>query len=87
MFTASGLAEADPDSRLAVDEEQLLGRWLDLLAGIDDRSLAVRVIRLYAEAARRSADAALDVYMEAAQRLGPDPATIDPGDYSVLLEP
>jgi adenylate cyclase len=87
LFAATGLAEADPASRLTVDEEVLLEGWLGLLAALDDRSLAVRVVRLYAESARRTADAAMDVYMEAASRLGPDPAAIDPADYARLLEP
>ncbi len=87
LFAASGLAEADPAARLSQVDEALLEHWLGLLAALDDRSLAVRVVRLYAEAARRTADAAMDVYMEAASRLGPDPAAVDPVDYARLLEP
>ncbi len=87
LFAATGLAEAHPASRLTVDEEALLKGWLGLLAALDDRSLAVRVVRLYAEAARRTAAAAMDVYMEAASRLGPDPAAVDMEDYARLLEP
>ena len=87
LFTAFGLAEPGADARLAADEEAFVSRWIDLVGAIDDPSLAVRVVRLFAEAARRASDAALDVYAEAASRLGPDPASVDPEAYAELLEP
>ena len=87
LFVAFGLAEPGPGARLTVEDEALLARWLALVAAIDDRDLLVRVIRLLAENARRSSGAALDVYTEAAARLGPDAATVDMADYARLLEP
>ena len=87
LFVAFGLAEPGPTARLTVEDERLLERWQGLVSAIDDRDLAVRVIRLVAENARRSSGAALDVYMEAAARLGPDAASVDMADYARLLEP
>src|SRR5688572_17835975 len=62
LFTAFGLAEPGAAAHLAVDEEAFVSRWIDLVGAIDDPSLAVRVVRLFAEATRRASDAALDVY-------------------------
>ena len=73
LFTAFGLAEPDPSARLAADEEDRLERWPGLLEGVDDPDLLVRVVRLHGESARRTSTAALDVYEEAAARLGPGP--------------
>jgi adenylate cyclase len=87
LWVALGLAEPGPAARLTADEEAFLERWLGLLASVDDRDLGVRVVRLLAESARRTSDAALDVYTEAASRLGPDPVAVDPAAYAQLLEP
>ena len=87
LFTAFGLAEPDPAARLPLEEERLLERWVALLAAVDDPDLLVRVVRLQGESTRRASTAALDVYEEAARRLGPDPASIDPEAYARLLGP
>jgi class 3 adenylate cyclase len=87
LFTAFGIAEPRDDARLAVDEEQLLQRWAGLLDAVDDQDLLIRVARLYGEGARRTSSAALDVYEEAAGRLGPDPASVEPDAYARLLAP
>jgi adenylate cyclase len=86
LFTALGLAEPDPEIRLTTIDEARLETWLTHLRSIDDADLLVRVIRLHGEAARRTAGAALDVYTEAALRLGPDPVSVDPDAYARLLE-
>ena len=87
FMAATGLAQPDADARLPLDEEAMVGRWLDLVRSVDDPELAVRVVRLFAEASRRATAAAMEVYVEAASRLGPDPASVDPEDYARLLEP
>ena len=87
FLTATGLAEPAPDARLPLAEEAVIERWLDLVRGVEDRALAVRVVRILAEASRRATAAALDVYAEAASRLGPDPASVDPDEYARLLDP
>jgi adenylate cyclase len=87
LFTAFGLAEPRADGRLAADEEDHLRTWVRLLDGVDDGDLLIRVARLYGEGARRTATAALDVYEEAASRLGPDPASVPPDAYARLLAP
>ncbi len=87
LFVAFGLAEPGPAARLTAQDEALLERWLGLAAALDDQDLLIRVIRLLAEHARRSSVAALDVYAEAAARLGPDPASVDMVEYARLLEP
>ena len=87
LFTAFGLAEPDASARLAADEERRLERWAALVDGVDDADLLVRVVRLHGESARRTSSAALDVYAEAALRLGPDPASVDPDAYARLLVP
>ena len=87
FVAAIGLAEPAAESRLPAAEEVVVERWLGLLAEIDDRALAVRVVRVFAEAARRASAAALDIYAEAAAALGPDPASVDPDAYARLLGP
>jgi adenylate cyclase len=87
LFTAFGLAQPAPEVRLAAADEARLVTWLERLASVSDPDLLIRVIRLHGESARRTAAAALDVYAEAAERLGPDPASVDPDAYARLLEP
>lgn len=86
LHVAFGLAEPGPSARLTRDDEALLDRWLELVAAIDDQDLVIRVIRLVAENARRSSGSALDVYTEAASRIGPDAPTVDPDEYALLLQ-
>ncbi len=86
LFTAFGLAEPGASARLPADEEALLEVWVSLLERVDDPDLLVRVIRVYAEGARRAAKAALDLYEEAATRVGPGPTAVDPVTYDRLLE-
>lgn len=87
MFAALGLAEPLPEARLDEHDERSLRTILGLLADIEDRDLALRVLRLFGESTRRSTAAALGIYEEAASRLGPDPASIPPDAYARLLTP
>ncbi len=87
LFTAFGLAEPGPEVHLTSREEALIARLVDRLGTIADRDLAVRAIRLHGEAARRATEATLDVYEDAARRLGPDPASIDSDAYAALSMP
>lgn len=87
LFAAMGVAEPSPASHLTADDEVFIEDWLGLVRGVDDPALAVRVVRLFAEGTRRASEASLDVYAEAASRLAPDPASVDPVDYARLLEP
>lgn len=87
LYTAMGLAEPQSGAHLSSTEEAALARILERLDDLADRSLGVRAIRLYAEAARRTAEATLDVFQEAATRLGPDAASVDPVAYMELLRP
>ena len=87
MFAAFGLAEPLPEARLDEHDERSLRTVLDLLAEIEDRDLALRVLRLFGETTRRSTAASLGIYEEAASRLGPDPASIPPDAYARLLTP
>ncbi len=65
LYGAFGLAEPEPASPLSVADAQVLRTLLDILAASADQTLMLRVVRLFAEAARRAATAALDVYAEA----------------------
>ena len=87
MFAAFGLAEPLPEARLDEHDERSLRTVLGLLADIEDRDLALRVLRLLGETTRRTTAAALDIYEEAASRLGPDPASVPPDAYARLLTP
>jgi len=70
LFAAFGLAEPEPDSRLTVEDEQLVTDMLATVVETGQPDLALRAIRLYGEGARRAADGALGVYGEAVDRAG-----------------
>src|SRR4051794_28547906 len=70
LFAAFGLAQPDPDARLSVDDETFVLEMANAVAAIGHRDLALRAIRLFAEAARRASDGALGVYADAVERLG-----------------
>jgi adenylate cyclase len=87
LYGALGLAPPQQGAHLSASEEVILARLLERLDDVADRPLAVRAVRLFAEAARRTTEATLDVYQEAAARLGPDPASVDGVAYMELLRP
>lgn len=87
LYGAMGLAEPHRGARLSVSEESVLALLLERLDALADRPLGVRAVRLFAEAARRTTEATLDVYQEAAAHLGPDPASVDEVAYLELLRP
>jgi adenylate cyclase len=88
VFVASGLAEPGPASRLSTDEEAYLARVVRLVEATGQPDLAMRVLRLFAEAARRASEATLDIYAEAVRRVAPDTGrlTIDE-EYTRLFAP
>lgn len=62
LLTAFGLAPPEDDGRLPTDDERLLLAAADLIGEMADAELALRVVRLLGEGARRTSEAALDVY-------------------------
>lgn len=87
LYTAMGLAEPHAGAHLTLTEEATLARLLERLDDLADRPLGIRAVRLFAEAARRTSEATLDIFQEAAERLGPDAASVDEAAYSELLRP
>jgi adenylate cyclase len=72
LFAAFGLAEPEPDSRLTLEDEQLVTDMLATVIETAQPDLALRAIRMFGEGARRAADGALGVYREAVDRAGDD---------------
>jgi len=70
LFTAFGLAEPGPETRLTDEDERLLAILIRIVDETGQPDLALRAIRLFGEGARRAADGALGVYAEAVERLG-----------------
>jgi adenylate cyclase len=88
MFAAFGIAEPEPSSRLTVADEAFITEILAVIDGIAYPDLAMRALRLFGEAARRSADGSLGVYRESVQR-GGDQLLGLPTDelYAAVLRP
>ena len=72
LFTAFGLAEPEPESRLTVEDEEVITEMLATVVETGHPDLALRAIRMFGEGSRRAADGALAVYGEAAERAGDD---------------
>ena len=72
LFAAFGLAEPEPGSRLAVDDEALIADMVATVVDTGQPDLALRTIRMFGEGVRRAADGALGIYGEAAARMGDD---------------
>lgn len=70
LFVAFGLAEPDPVTRLEADEEAFLAYLLETMDGTHTPDVAIRVIRLYGEAAGRAAKASLGLYEDVLAELG-----------------
>ena len=88
LFGAFGLAEPEPDSRLTVEDEQLVSDMLATVVETGEPDLALRAIRMFGEGARRAADGALGVYGEAANRAGDDVRGLPVDDvFEQLLRP
>lgn len=85
LFTAFGLPEPDPSTHLSIEDEHLLSAWAERIDGLADTDLALRLLRLESESARRMAVAAMDVYVEAASRLGRDPVQVPTDAYADLV--
>ncbi len=70
LFVAFGLAEPDPTTRLESDEEAFLADLLQLMDDTHTPDVALRVMRLYGDAAGRAAKAALGLYEDVLAQLG-----------------
>lgn len=88
LLTMFGLATPDDDGRLDADDERLLLEAVEAFAGIGKPELGLRVARLLGEGARRTSEAALDVYGLAADEVQRQAAGL-PGDeiYERHLSP
>jgi class 3 adenylate cyclase len=88
LFAALGLAEPDGVARLDVEDESLLADLVASIAATGQPDLAVRVVRLYGEAIRTASEGALEIYGEAAGRLGSELAGLPPAaEYERLFVP
>jgi adenylate cyclase len=86
VYAAFGLAAPSIDARLGAREEQLLDE-LVAIASAADEDLVLRAVRLLAESARRTAEAVLTVYEEAADRAASPPRAAAGPQYERLLAP
>jgi adenylate cyclase len=68
LFAAFGLAEPEPDARLAEADEALIAAVLDIVVATGQPDLGLRAVRTLGEGARRAADGALGLYGEAVAR-------------------
>lgn len=88
LLTALGLAPPDDDGRFAALDEARLLRVLEALETLPDPEHGLRVTRLYAEAARRAGEAALNVYALAVDDIESEVAGLPSGDaYASFLRP
>ena len=88
LFTAFGLAEPESESRLTVEDEEVITEMLATLVETGQPDLALRAIRMFGEGSRRAADGALAVYGEAADRAGDDVHGLPMDDvFERLLRP
>jgi adenylate cyclase len=71
MFSALGMAEPDPTSSLSREDEAYLERLATLVADTGQVDLTLRVLRQFGEETRRASVAALEIYAELIDRLGP----------------
>jgi adenylate cyclase len=78
LFVAFGLAEPEGGSRLAADEEAFIADLLETIASTGQPDIAVRVVRLFAEATRLASEAALGVYADVVTALGSELAGLPP---------
>jgi adenylate cyclase len=62
LFAAFGLAEPRPGSRLAVDEERFIAQAVRLIDAVPEPDAALQAVRLFADAARRTAESVTAVY-------------------------
>lgn len=66
LLTAFGLTLPDDERRLSAADDRMLAEAVDVIGTIGRTDLALRVARLLGEGARRTSEAALDVYALAA---------------------
>ena len=70
LFDAFGLVEPTPTAVLDANEEAFIAELLDMLQETGRPEAAMRAVRLFAEANRQAAEAALGVYAEVVAALG-----------------
>jgi adenylate cyclase len=88
LFAAFGLAEPEAGSRLASEDEAFVEELLEMLVATGQPETAVSVVRLFAEATRTAAEAALGVYADVVDSLGPELAGLPPeAEYQRVFVP
>jgi adenylate cyclase len=88
VLATVGIAEPEPDGTLSTSDESILEEIVDTIVANNEPDLAMRAVRIYGEAARRTSEAAMSVYAEAVERATDDIAGIPPQDvYERFLEP
>lgn len=87
LFDAFGIAEPSPASRLEVDEEALIADVLEMVEATGRPEAAMRIVRLFAEANRRAAEASLGVYAEVAVAFGEGFRGLPPEESYAVLRP
>lgn len=80
MYGAFGIAEPESGSHLSVEDEALLVDLAALVESTGQVDLALRIIRQFGEATRRASVAALEVYGEVIERMGPGVAGVPARD-------
>jgi adenylate cyclase len=78
LYVAFGLAQPDPQSRLAADEEAFITELLEMFDATGQTDVAMRVVRLFAEAARQASAATMGLYGDVVEQLDPNLAGLPP---------
>ena len=87
LFDAFGLVEPTPTAVLDAHEEAFIAELLDMLQETGRPEAAMRAVRLFAEANRRAAEAALGVYAEVVAALGDWFRGLPPDEGYAVLRP
>lgn len=80
IYGAFAIAEPEPGSHLSMEDEARLADLAALVESTGQIDLALRVIRQFGEATRRASVAALEVYSEVIERMGPGAAGVPSRD-------
>jgi class 3 adenylate cyclase len=86
LFGAFGLARPNADTHLGSAEEELLSRVLEIVAA-SEPDLILRAARIFGEGARRTTEAVVAIYDEAAQRMHDVPRVPVGPAYEQLVRP
>jgi adenylate cyclase len=85
LFAAFGIARPEPTARLSIEDEAIVTRLAPAVANAPQPDLALRALRLFAEALRRASEAALSTYQEAVRRTGPAANGISGDAYQAMF--